>query len=101
VLLFAEICSPLTRQVIELESCSTLNGFSKSFTRNRKNTFFVSGGPFFEVTSQRRHVLEILATFGRPCAQAHWLIPLTQCFVDTNPRLVDKNPLLQSSELTC
>jgi len=36
-----------------------------------KKTFFVFGGGFLEVTSQRGHVLEILATFSRPWAPTY------------------------------
>jgi len=47
-----------------------------------KKTFFVFGGGFLEVTSQRRHVLEILATFGRPWAPTHWPTLLAQSCVE-------------------
>jgi len=43
-----------------------------------KKRFSFSVGGFLEVTSQRRHVLEILATFGRPWAPTHWPTLLAQ-----------------------
>ena len=48
----------------------TIHGFSTS-CQNRIKTFFVFGGGFLKVTSQRRHVLKILATFGQPWASTH------------------------------
>jgi len=42
----AEPCNPITRQAIELESCATLCGFSKSCSRNRKRNLLVFGGGF-------------------------------------------------------
>jgi len=40
--------------------------------------FLFSVGGFLEVSSQRRHVLEILATFSRPWAPTHWPTLLSQ-----------------------
>jgi len=48
----------------------------------KKKRFSISVGGFLEVTSQRRDVLEILATFGRPWAPTHWPILLAQSFVE-------------------
>jgi len=40
----AELCNPITRQAIQLESCPNIHGFSKSCSQNRKKTFVVFGG---------------------------------------------------------
>ena len=45
--------------------------FSKSCSRNKKKQFFGFGWDFLEVTLQRGHVLEMLATFGRPWDPTH------------------------------
>jgi len=37
----------------------------------KKKHFSFSVGEFLKVTSQRRHVLKILATFGQPWAPTH------------------------------
>ena len=52
-------------QLLELENCLNPYGFSKSSSQNRKTQFLVSVGDFLDVTSQKGHVLEILAIFGR------------------------------------
>ena len=45
----------------------------KSCSQNRKKKrFSISVGGFQEVTSQRKHFLEILHIFGRPWAPTHY-----------------------------
>ena len=46
-----------------------------------KKMFFVFGGGFLDVTSQRGHALVILATFAWPWAQTYWTTLLAQSFV--------------------
>jgi len=62
----AELCNPITRQAIEPESYSNHPRIQQVLWSKSKKTFFVFGGGFLEVTSQRRHVLEILATLAGP-----------------------------------
>jgi len=62
----AELCNPITHQAIELESYPNHPRIQQVLWSKSKQNVFVFGGGFPEVTSQRRHVLEILVTFGRP-----------------------------------
>jgi len=63
----AELCNPITRQAIEPESYPNHQPIQQDLqSKPKKKTFSFSVGRFLEVTSQRRHVLKILATFGRP-----------------------------------
>ena len=63
-----KLCNPITRQAIELESCS--NPLWIQQVKIEKNNFRFRWG-FLEVTSQRGHVLEKQATFGQPWAPTH------------------------------
>jgi len=79
---FAELWNPTTRQAIELESYPNHPRIQQVLQSKSKKGFSFSVVGFLEVTSQRRHILEILATFGRPWAPTHWPILLAQSFVE-------------------
>jgi len=50
---FVEICNPITRHAIELESCSNPLRIQQVLSSKlKKKTFFAFGGGFLEVTSQ-------------------------------------------------
>jgi len=53
----------------------------------KKKRFSFSVGGFLKVTSQIRHVLKILATFGRPWAPTYWPILLAQSFVENKVKI--------------
>ena len=66
----ADLCNPISRQTIELESYPKPSTDSASLeVKIEKKTFFVLGGGFLEVASRRGHVLEILATLAGPGPQ--------------------------------
>jgi len=66
----AELCNPIARQAIELESCSNHPRIQQVLqSKPKKKRFSFSVGEFLEVTSQRRHVLEILASLAGPGPQ--------------------------------
>jgi len=59
------------RQANELESYPNHPWIQQVLQLKSKKAFLVFGGGFLEVTSQRRHVLLILASFGRSWAPTH------------------------------
>jgi len=78
----AELCNPITRQGDWARELSKPSTDSASLEIKIEKKSFSVGG-FLKVTSQTRHILEILATFGRPWAPTHWPTLLAQSLVET------------------